>query len=182
MHIPMQLKIVIFACLILHINIGYADDFKERKLKKVKSKTSKKLYLKVGVGNMHYRKFIETAQYERKSLRTDTTYNIGIGHKFNTSIKADINLQYHKTKYVDIDHNPLFNLTFNSKQKINILSIFINGYYGFNFNKFIIPYITVGLGVGKNKARDLVVEPMDPILDAFKGKTIKNFIWNTGAG
>jgi len=54
----------------------------------------------------------------------------------------------------------------------------MNGYYDINLHKTIIPYVTAGVGIARNKAGDFV--SLDTI--TLKGKTNTSFVWNVGAG
>ena len=130
------------------------------------------VYLKAGVGAMKFNKFKETGGYsKRKAPKVGPAYNIGIGYRFNESIRTDLNLQYSELKYKDTVDK--------LKQNVKTMAAFINGYYDINFHESIVPYITAGIGVGRNDAGDL--KELAVTKDR-KGKTTTNFIWNIGAG
>jgi len=57
----------------------------------------------------------------------------------------------------------------------------LNGYYDINLNRTVAPYLTIGIGVGGNKSKD-VLDTRESAVEILKGKTVTNFIWNTGVG
>jgi opacity protein-like surface antigen len=97
------------------------------------------------------------------------------GYRFNDNIRTDLNLQYSELKYKLVTGPNV------KKQNIKTMAAFVNGYYDINFHESIVPYITAGIGVGRNNAGDLKETGVDDE-DKRKGKTTTNFIWNIGAG
>jgi opacity protein-like surface antigen len=127
------------------------------------------IYIKAGAGAMFYEKFkaIEFG-YFKKAPKTTPAYNIGIGYRINDSVRTDLNLQYAGVRY---KANYL-------RQNIKTTAAFVNGYYDINSNKHIVPYLTLGIGVGNNRAGYLKTDE-EPLR---KGRDITNFVWNLGAG
>ena len=132
-------------------------------------------YLKVGIGAMKFSTFKETENgfgYIKKAPKTNPIYNIGVGYKFNDSVRTDLNLQYSEVKYkAAIGPNVM-------KQNIKTIAAFVNGYYDINFDKALVPYLTAGFGIGKNNVGNLKeINSQDR-----EGKNTTNFIWNIGFG
>jgi opacity protein-like surface antigen len=127
-------------------------------------------YAKAGIGFMKHLKFKESNLFIKKTPKSTPVYKIGIGYKFNNSIRADVDLRYSALTYKADD----------CTQKMHTTSLFVNGYYDANWHENITPYLTAGLGIGTNKAGDAKAA------DGFvwsKGKNSKQrFIWNVGAG
>lgn len=136
------------------------------------SSTFDRIYLKAGAGAMKFNKFKETGGdvdgYNKKAPKTSPIYNIGIGYRFSDAIRTDLNLQYAKLKYKADE----------LKQNIKTTAAFVNGYYDINFHESIVPYLTAGVGIGKNKPGNL----KEKGTLTRKGKATTNFIWNVGAG
>jgi opacity protein-like surface antigen len=140
-----------------------------------------KVYLKAGIGGMVYNKFKTTGEenegYHKKASKTSPIYNFGVGYRFTDSIRADLNIQYASIKYrVGLEDGGY------SKQNIKTISSFVNGYYDINFHKNIVPYLTAGVGFGRNKLGNLIIGDEDGAEDTGIGKTKTNFVWNVGLG
>ena len=131
------------------------------------------IYLKAGIGAVRYKKFKAKVGLYRgtnNSVKGKSIFNLGAGYKFNDSIRADINFQTNAFKYKGLE-----------RQAFISRAVFLNGYYDINLNRTVAPYLTVGIGIGSNKAKD-ALNTEEFIPELLKGKTVTNFIWNTGAG
>jgi opacity protein-like surface antigen len=158
------------------INEHIKETYKAKSLKNI---ILNKFYLKTGVGKIGYEKFKEVGDgggYTDKKAK-GSSYNIGIGYRFSNAIRADLNFQDIKGKYKDPVDEDIINDAYSRQQNINAVSVFINGYYDIIFLKTIVPYITAGIGISRNKTSDIVV-----LEETAKGYTQNNFIWNIGAG
>ena len=65
------------------------------------------IYLKAGVGAARYKKFKrkEDSLYDadNNSVKGKSMFNLGVGYKFNDSIRADLNFQTSSFKYKCFD-------------------------------------------------------------------------------
>ncbi|NRA73639.1 MAG: porin family protein [Rickettsiales bacterium] len=165
----------------LCVNIGYASGFDDRYFEKTTKDVFRRVYLKFGSSIIRYKPFKGEGGYDKGSPKEVSSYNIGIGYKFTNAIKTDVNLLFNVAEYkstTDIGYAIV-----NIKQRIRMISSFINGYYDVALSKYIIPYLTAGVGVGKNKAGDLKWFIKDfGFEESFKGRTVTNLIWNVGIG
>ncbi|NRA73390.1 MAG: porin family protein [Rickettsiales bacterium] len=123
--------------------------------------------------------------YITKKLKNTAVYNIGIGYKITDNIRSDLNLSYRKFKYKASEYVSGVNTTANTSQNIKSYSVFLNGYYDFiNINKIFKPYLTAGIGYGKNKTKNLKEVATGDVnaTDNHAGASKNNFIWNAGFG
>ena len=156
-------------------------------------------YLRTDIGaSLPTKKFKSKGQndlYLPKKLNKSGIYNIGIGYRITDNIRSDLNLSYRNFKYKANKNNQTVgngNLNNKFSQQIKSYSIFLNGYYDFiNINKIAKPYLTTGIGYGKNKSKDLIHistltanngTTVAQDRDVYKGSTQNNFIWNAGLG
>jgi opacity protein-like surface antigen len=145
-----------------------------------KSSIVDKMYVRAGGGAMWLRPFNFDQLYEDKDLKVAPVYFLGVGYKYNNSIRGELDVQYGETHYK-------FRASGRSlTQKSKIYAAMLNGYYDFNINTRIVPYITAGIGIGQNKAGTLVDVTLpysdDPLVTDHPGKSKTNFVWNAGAG
>ncbi|NRA73791.1 MAG: porin family protein [Rickettsiales bacterium] len=148
-----------------------------------KSNWYNKFYVKAGTGafipaNKFKDKNGDEDPYVAKKPKNTAVYNIGIGYKITDNIRSDLNFGYRKLRYkAETTQNESLS------QKIKTYSVFLNGYYDFNLHKIIKPYLTIGIGYGRNKSKDLIVHDNESGFDQiFSGTNTSNFIWDVGLG
>lgn len=98
--------------------------------------------------------------------------SVGAGYHFNDIFRTDLNLQY---RSITID-NSLY------AKEANNLSAVWNAYLNLSDSQdSVIPYLTAGIGYGKNKLSGFS-KTVDDSTITQSGKTTNNLIWNAGAG
>jgi opacity protein-like surface antigen len=135
---------------------------------------SERAYVNVGFGEFQCERFQGTeGEYIKSNVRASHVFNLGVGYKISTHISSDINVQ--STKLFYKANEPKARL----RQKIAILSGMINLYYNLYEEALINPYMTAGIGMSRNTARDLIDISKDV---RFKGRSTTNLAWNLGGG
>jgi opacity protein-like surface antigen len=141
------------------------------------------IYVGAGLGVFTAQRFRDTEDslYFRGTPKARSPLvNLLVGHRFNQYLRADINGQYRRINYSANQLTP----PANSRQRIDNVSIFLNGYVDVPNNSLFVPYFTCGLGYSHNNASALKFRatnlPVDNV-DA-SGRKTNNFAWNAGLG
>lgn len=108
-------------------------------------------------------------------FKNSPVYAVGAGYKFDDNFRADLNLQHRDLHYKQSQAGIV------TAQKTKNNSLFLNGYYDFKNESMFTPYVTAGVGLSRNVAKDAVANDSGT-LTIYKGKTTNNFAWNGGFG
>jgi opacity protein-like surface antigen len=165
--------------ILLTSNISFAEDIKG-------------LYAKVDAG-------ASIPKGSNASFKTNPVYSIGIGYHFNDMFRTDLNLQYRPITITK---------SLEARKATNYAAV-LNGYLNLSDSQDdVIPYLTVGIGYGKNKLSSFnssstngatIVQSRktgDDVMPGFSsstngattativqsGKTANNVMLNAGAG
>jgi opacity protein-like surface antigen len=158
---PMHIEILCLTVLALYFGFMNSAD----------ASIADKIYLKAGIGTMKYSKFKSVpGSYSKKAPKGSALYRVAVGYRFNKSIRTDLTVQHSQTDYKVED----------LKQSFYSTQVFLNAYYDIIWRKNFVPYLTVGLGVGNNKAGTF--HASSPMTYTLKGGSKTNLIWSIGAG
>jgi len=145
-------------------------------------KYNRKLYIRADVGGfIPVNKFKEEEDdhYITKKPKNGTVYNAGFGYIINSMWRGDLNFNYRNLRYKASEEDGTFNTM---KQKINMHSLFLNGYFDLNFHKTFKPYLKAGMGYSRNNSSTALFYADGDLVEEFPGKKTNNFAWNIGAG
>ena len=142
--------------ILLTSNISFAEDIKG-------------LYAKVDAG-------ASIPKGSNASFKTNPVYSIGIGYHFNDMFRTDLNLQYRPITITK---------SLEARKATNYAAV-LNGYLNLSDSQDdVIPYLTVGIGYGKNKLSSFNSSSTNGATTATivqSGKTANNVMLNAGAG
>ena len=117
----------------------------------------------------------------KASFKTNPVYSIGIGYHFNDLFRADLNLQYRPINIKKSTITPL-----EQANKATSYSAMLNAYLNLSDSQDdVIPYLTAGVGYGKNKLSNYTISSTSGLTTATvvqSGKTTNNLMLNVGAG
>lgn len=142
--------------ILLTSNISFAENIKG-------------LYAKVDAG-------ASIPKGSNASFKTNPVYSIGIGYHFNDMFRTDLNLQYRPITITK---------SLEARKATNYAAV-LNGYLNLSDSQDdVIPYLTVGIGYGKNKLSSFNSSSSNGATTATivqSGKTANGVMLNAGAG
>lgn len=149
-----------------------------------------KAYLSASYGIDIANKINYSEELEAKRLKNAQTFGLALGYRFNDNLRTEFAYNhFHNLKYRNYNQYDDVSavVDYYYKQKIYIDTLFTNFYFDINkFEKFT-PYISMGIGVSRNKTGDFniisIVKNGDSKETVFSKKKSKNKIaFNVGAG
>lgn len=157
----------------------------------------KDFYVRVDAGKNFAKKItdkvvnddVNEVKYQSGKLKNDVVLNLGVGTYLDDNFRTEISLSQRDFK---LNNNTATigesetTLKYNRSQKIKSTTLMLNGYYDFGTFSSVTPYVQVGLGLARNKAKDLTINTsnndIQTIKSTYKGKTSNNLAWQIGAG
>jgi opacity protein-like surface antigen len=133
-------------------------------------------------------KVVDGIQYGNLKPKGSPIFGAFLGYKISEQFRADVSLShrgYNFDRSFEVV-NGANKEKANVKQKMNSLALMLNGYYDFSDIQGFTPYVTAGIGLSRNNAKDYAAELKagEELLFAqgAKGKNSTSFAWSIGAG
>ncbi|WP_039458894.1 outer membrane protein [Candidatus Jidaibacter acanthamoebae] len=120
--------------------------------------------------------------YQSKKPNNSLAFGVGAGYKFDENFRVDLNyLRANNFKFShDITDD---NGTSSINQKMHSNIAMLNAYFDIGNYSGFTPYLTAGIGMAHNVAKDYIdVEKDTGFKIVQKGHKKNNFVWNIGAG
>lgn len=149
-------------------------------------------YIRFDYGRASIAKANDGNRYEGAKFKNNHTISAGVGFKIdddmNNNIRTDLTITQRNFKL----HNNTFETQDNEvvqairSQGIRSTAAMLNFYYDIKLSDVFSPYLQVGAGIARNKAKTfskIVGDSGGPYLTStYPGKVSHNFAWQVGAG
>lgn len=139
----------------------------------------------IGVGAISFLPDIEDRM--QKKPKNSFVIDAVLGRQILNGFSAELELAHSlKHKYNYNLSEDIVSIKESGKARIRSTSLFINGRYKHEINKFpLVPYITAGVGYAQNKISNFTVNlDRGTVIFPYKvrGKATNNFAWQVGVG
>jgi len=135
------------------------------------AESTSSFYIRGDVGvAIHSNKITGSTPFlDNTKFKNAPIFGVGVGYKCSEYFRTDLNFAHRNLKYKETSTGgDIIN------QKTKNYSVLLNGYYDFKNKSIFTPYVTGGLGISRNVAKDAIVDS-DPLDVIYKGASTNNF-------
>ena len=120
--------------------------------------------------------------YANKKPNNSLAFGVGAGYKFDENFRVDLN--YLRANNFKFSHDiTVNNVPSAISQKFHSNVAILNAYFDVGDYNGFTPYLTAGIGMAHNVAKDYeVVNKNTNVKETLKGDKKNNLAWNIGAG
>lgn len=149
-------------------------------------------YVRFDYGKASIAKANDGNRYEGAKFKNNHTISVGVGFKVDEAMKNNIrtdltitqrNFKLHNNTVETQDNESVYAVR---SQGIRSTAAMLNFYYDIKLSEAFSPYLQIGAGIARNKAKTLskiVSDAGGPYLTStYPGKVSHDFAWQVGAG